>query len=467
MIVIIVGGTISSIYKTFKNIELNFVTPMDLPKENITGYLIFDINENKNFDSDSLLASARKNPIILTGGEQITLETFAKESEEDTGDDKNKIINLAKKERKQLYVPIECISEIKYKNQRIYSRISNDTAKLNGRCKSSSNHCILTQENDNFNLSDLENNICQNIITLPSPLEFEPYLVKEYRISAFGDCVSNCEINVENQIYSFKSKFFSTELISRAFDLESINKETLSKIKQKKIKNSIPINSNNCIEKENIKCNMKKNDSIIEESPESKNKKIKKLTSEMKACSESNDFSCAIEKAKQLMVINPENKELKEFNLGKDNSISIKNSTENSDVKEKKIEKNSSENSESKVFNSETKKDQQIINENENFNKSSKNITEIKENITPIYSASFDCNKASMPSEKAICNSSKLSALDNELSNIYKQLKNSSLNKEHLKHEQIQFIKKIRACLDNEICIDENYSLRISELKKF
>ncbi len=60
MIVIIVGGTISSIYKTFKNIELNFVTPMDLPKENITGYLIFDINENKNFDSDSLLAAARK-----------------------------------------------------------------------------------------------------------------------------------------------------------------------------------------------------------------------------------------------------------------------------------------------------------------------------------------------------------------------------------------------------------------------
>lgn len=81
------------------------------------------------------------------------------------------------------------------------------------------------------------------------------------------------------------------------------------------------------------------------------------------------------------------------------------------------------------------------------------------------YSTSFDCSKASIPSEKAICKSSVLSLLDDELSNIYKQVKIKSTNTDLLKHDQIQFIKKLRTCLDNIDCLEENYNARISQLK--
>ncbi len=106
------------------------------------------------------------------------------------------------------------------------------------------------------------------------------------------------------------------------------------------------------------------------------------------------------------------------------------------------------------------------INRAKELTENTKNNSEIEKISSPVYTASFDCNKASIPSEKVICNSSKLSTLDIELSKTYKEVRMISSNTEQLKHEQIQFIKLIRACSDNESCIQENYSKRIFELKK-
>jgi uncharacterized protein len=79
-------------------------------------------------------------------------------------------------------------------------------------------------------------------------------------------------------------------------------------------------------------------------------------------------------------------------------------------------------------------------------------------------SASFDCTKASMPSEKIICSSPALSKLDDQMFAAYSKARSESANSDQLKSEQIKWIKEVRACGSNEVCVLELYNKRISEL---
>jgi uncharacterized protein YecT (DUF1311 family) len=504
LIIMLIWGTSNSIYKTFKKIELNFVEPMNLPKENTTGYFIFDITKNKDFNSDSLLSAAKKNPIILTGGVQITIETFSLDSEIDTGDDKNKIINLYTKNKNNLYAPIECISLIKEKNKKIYERITDDTKKIYSRCKSKTRDCILTTEKNKFDLKDLENNSCQNIIELPEGFESEPTLEKNYLIDAHGNCKPKCPTNVENQIYSYKSTFMSSELISRAFELEILNEDILNTIGALKNLDSLLFDAYECMKEDNDQCAKKYLKKYIYISSIEEDKKTAKLAIDIIDCKALVNEICSPETAKELVKNNTEKsgKQKLKLELEKSllNAISYKISDEKPtelqtiNMKESEVQKinfkieNSIPNEISNKFSENNSAEPQRINqendkikdlgsEDENsisninlakeLTENTKNNSEIEIISSPVYTASFDCNKASIPSEKIICNSSKLSTLDIELSKTYKEVRMISSNTEKLKHEQIQFIKLIRACSDNESCIQENYSKRIFELKKY
>jgi len=544
LIIMLIWGTSNSIYKTFKNIELNFIAPMELPKENTTGYYIFDINKNKDFSSDSLLSAAKKNPIILTGGVQITIETFSLDSEIDTGDDKNKIINLYTKNKRNLYAPIECILLIKEKNKKIYSRITEDNKKIYSRCKSQTRDCILITEKNNFDLKDLENNSCQNIIELPVGFESEPTLEKNYLIDAHGNCKPKCPRNVENQIYSYKSTFMSSELISRAFELEILNEDVLNTIGALKNLDSLLFDAYECMEERNEGCAQKYLKQYIYISSTEEDKKIAKLAIDIIDCKALVNKRCAPERAKELVKnneeksgkqklkleleksmlnaisykisdekptelqtinikesevekinfkiesfipneisnkfsesnsaelqrINQENDKIKDFDSEEENAISninrAKELTENTKNNSAELQRINQENDKIKDFDSEEENAISNINRAKELTENNKNNSEIEIISSPVYTASFDCNKASVISEKVICNSSKLSTLDIELSKIYKEVRMMSSNTAQLKHEQIQFIKLIRACSDNESCIQENYSKRIFELKK-
>ena len=80
------------------------------------------------------------------------------------------------------------------------------------------------------------------------------------------------------------------------------------------------------------------------------------------------------------------------------------------------------------------------------------------------FGASFNCSKASSEVEVMICSDSELSVLDDNLSKIYKQLLSESDNKEHLKLEQMKWIK-IRNNCDTIDCLKKSYDNRILNLK--
>ena len=80
------------------------------------------------------------------------------------------------------------------------------------------------------------------------------------------------------------------------------------------------------------------------------------------------------------------------------------------------------------------------------------------------FGASFNCSKASSEVEVMICSDSKLSVLDDNLSKTYKQVLSESDNKEHLKLEQMKWIK-IRNNCDTIDCLKKSYDNRILNLK--
>lgn len=81
--------------------------------------------------------------------------------------------------------------------------------------------------------------------------------------------------------------------------------------------------------------------------------------------------------------------------------------------------------------------------------------------------ASFDCKKAHTESEKTICASKDLSAIDDELAGLYKQAIELVSYKEELKHQQREWIKKVRnACKGDGGCLQQEYEDRNNVLKR-
>ncbi len=56
--------------------------------------------------------------------------------------------------------------------------------------------------------------------------------------------------------------------------------------------------------------------------------------------------------------------------------------------------------------------------------------------------ASFDCNKAGTPTEKLICSDKNVSALDTQLGKIYKAASETAPDKDALKIQQRDWLKK-------------------------
>lgn len=79
--------------------------------------------------------------------------------------------------------------------------------------------------------------------------------------------------------------------------------------------------------------------------------------------------------------------------------------------------------------------------------------------------ASFDCKKAGNFIEHSICNDAELSKLDDDLAIAYKSSMKSHADKNQLKSEQLEWMKKERnVCKDVE-CLKKSYSNRIAALK--
>jgi len=83
----------------------------------------------------------------------------------------------------------------------------------------------------------------------------------------------------------------------------------------------------------------------------------------------------------------------------------------------------------------------------------------------PVHAASFDCKKATTAAEKMICSNSSLSSLDEELAKVYLQALTSASDREALKKEQRDWVKKKRNLCINVDCLFSSYQARIAQLK--
>lgn len=84
---------------------------------------------------------------------------------------------------------------------------------------------------------------------------------------------------------------------------------------------------------------------------------------------------------------------------------------------------------------------------------------------TIAFGASFDCTKASSSVEKTICANPSLSTLDDQMSQAYKDARARSNDQDQLKQSQLEWIKSVRKCDTNSICIQNSYTARISLLR--
>ena len=79
-------------------------------------------------------------------------------------------------------------------------------------------------------------------------------------------------------------------------------------------------------------------------------------------------------------------------------------------------------------------------------------------------SAGFDCAKASSSMEKTICSNPNLSALDDQMAQAYKDARAKSSNQDQLKGDQIAWIKGVRQCVSDSVCIEKSYKERLAAL---
>ena len=82
-----------------------------------------------------------------------------------------------------------------------------------------------------------------------------------------------------------------------------------------------------------------------------------------------------------------------------------------------------------------------------------------------VISPSFDCAKASIDAEHLICSNSELATLDVDLMQAYKGLQSVYPNKQQLKKEQNDWMKKERNICTTTDCMMEAYRSRIDDLE--
>lgn len=87
----------------------------------------------------------------------------------------------------------------------------------------------------------------------------------------------------------------------------------------------------------------------------------------------------------------------------------------------------------------------------------------------PARAQSFDCASHHKPDEVAICNDSTLSNLDSKMANLYYTAKHraGASGEAALRLQQLEFLKKRRACKSSASCLREVLTARVGELTAF
>lgn len=90
------------------------------------------------------------------------------------------------------------------------------------------------------------------------------------------------------------------------------------------------------------------------------------------------------------------------------------------------------------------------------------NSAALESNSGP-FTTSFDCSKASTTVEKMICSDRDLAGMDIDLSDIYRRAMNISSDKQGLRKQQIEWLKRRNSCVSKQ-CLIEQMESRIEEL---
>lgn len=215
------------LYKDQKFDEISKVAPMQLPKDPLTGYFVYDVKKDKGFGSDPFLSAAINNPIILTGGTPVQLAVFSEPTFEDMPDKSMRKVTL-NKVKQLIYVPQDCIEKITHANSEIYARAKGS---LSSACDSVG--CTFVAETKTFDPSAFVNNSCRNVANLPNDgigTECRIDIDGKFSYSAFRDTKNAC---MDNYDFIFS---YSKDGLARSTDLERVRdqKQTLSQNKDLK-----------------------------------------------------------------------------------------------------------------------------------------------------------------------------------------------------------------------------------------
>lgn len=86
--------------------------------------------------------------------------------------------------------------------------------------------------------------------------------------------------------------------------------------------------------------------------------------------------------------------------------------------------------------------------------------------VATVKAASFDCTKATYASEKAVCATPRLSQLDDQMAKLYYEGRALSKNATEFVSLQIDWIKSLRLCEANTLCLEKSLLQRIETLKQ-
>jgi uncharacterized protein len=84
--------------------------------------------------------------------------------------------------------------------------------------------------------------------------------------------------------------------------------------------------------------------------------------------------------------------------------------------------------------------------------------------LTAVKAASFDCTKATYASEKAVCATPRLSQLDDQMAKLYFEGRALSKNQTEFVRLQVEWIKQVRLCEANTLCLERSLLQRIATL---
>jgi uncharacterized protein len=86
--------------------------------------------------------------------------------------------------------------------------------------------------------------------------------------------------------------------------------------------------------------------------------------------------------------------------------------------------------------------------------------------VATVKAASFDCTKATYASEKAVCATPRLSQLDDQMAKLYFEGRALSKNQTEFVRLQVEWIKQVRLCEANTLCLERSLLQRIATLKQ-